>query len=362
MRTTTMLAVAAGLLLLSERAEAQGNYQSERLSGASFILGGTGVALGADPLVTMMNPARIPHVTPGSLYFSRVIHGRIEQLSNYHAPQGSASAPSTEFEVGNADVDVFDIDLLLGGLCYVEDFGTGPGYQPDDPWGIDGHAGHHQFALCVALSDQEQLTATAQQAHLGKPAKLHSSGTLVAEFSRRQLGLGWGWHITDELSVGLGGFVAISRYHEALSGSSLIAETAEQDLLLTSMQLDASGLSIDIVPNAGLSYRAGEHVTLGAAVRIPSIHAYGDWSRSLLRASSAGNFVRTTERGEFATNMPARLALGVGVHTESVRAELSGYYHFAHDELFAANIEDSSHTVVGDVPAAFDKAPPELRS
>jgi len=305
-RLAAVASLALGLMLTSGDAQAQANYLSERRPGSGFILGGTGVALDTDPTASFLNPARITAPPAGSLFIGRFIDVRLPFVNAFHDPSGRPR--DTNLSVDNPNVMGFDIDLLLGGLCYVEDFGTGPPPNPQDRWRLKAKAGHHQMAICVGASESEKLSAVAEQTSSNT---LQADGTVDAEWNRRQLGGGWAWNITDRLTVGASAFLAISRYQETVAGSSVLSTP---DLRLTQFSLDSRGMSFDLAAHLGAVYRAGDHVTLGVAARLPSIHVLGDWARTVTRAQSDGNFARTSESGTFIAREPARLALGVGVH------------------------------------------------
>lgn len=296
------------------------------------------MALDTDPTVSFLNPARITAPPAGSLFIGRLIDVRLPFVNQFHDPSGQPR--DTDLNVESPDVMGFDIDLLLGGLCYVEDFGTGPPPNPEDRWRLTAEAGHHQMAICVGASEQESLSAVAEQVSNGS---LQADGTVDAEWNRRQLGAGWAWNVTDQLSIGASLFLAISRYQESVYGSSVASTPG---LRLSTFSMDSRGMSFDLAAHVGVVYRASDHVTLGAAARLPSFHLLGDWARTVTRAQSPladdeGTFARTSESGTFITRQPARLSLGVGVHGERFRAELSSYFHAGNDAMIEAQVDRS---------------------
>jgi len=320
----------AAVLLFPSTAYAQANFGSELLGGAGYVMGSTGAAVGSDPTVPLLNPARLTHVPDKSFGIARFIHGRVHLYDNFYDPERAGNRRTT-IEPNALQSDAFDLDMLLGGLCFVTDFGTGPDSpDPDDRFHVKGYAGHHQIGFCGMPSEIDGFSGTALQTD--PSPTVQGSGTVVGSWVRRTVGFGWGWNITDDLSVGASAFLAISRYKESISGSSVFFD--EPTPSLSAFQLDASGRSFDIVPHLGMSYRLGEHASLGAAIRFPSINVAGSWASTRFRARSDGLFSRTTQAGDLTTRLPPRLVLSGGIHFARVRAELQGSYYWATDDFW----------------------------
>lgn len=319
------------VLLLPGRAAAQANFGSELLGGAGYVMGGTGAAVGTDPTVPLLNPARLTHVPDKSFGIARFIHGRAHIYDNFYDPERSGDRRTT-IEPEALNSDAFDLSMLIGGLCFVTDFGTGPDEpDPDDPFHVRGYAGHHQVGFCGMPTEIDSFTGTAL--HTDPAPNVQGSGSVVGEWVRRMVGFGWAWNITDDFSVGSGIFLGISRYKESVTGSSAFFDGSTPSL--SAFSLDASGRSFDLVGHLGVSYRLGEHATLGAAVRLPSLNVAGSWTSTRFRARSDGLFSRTSQGGSLTTNLPPRIVLGAGVHFDDVRAELQGSYFFPVDDFWS---------------------------
>ncbi|MEM9695101.1 MAG: hypothetical protein AAGA56_21340 [Myxococcota bacterium] len=324
-------------------AHAQANPGSARLAGPGFLMGGTGVALGNQSTVALINPARMTRVEAGSFFISRFIFSRINTSSDFFAPRAA-------WDAENVGTSVMDIDLLLGGVCFTDDFGTAAA-APRDEWGTTGHAGRHHVGVCVVVDQKEDILATARQP---ESTPLRVSGSLVQRWVRRQIGAGWGWDVTDEISVGASTLVSIANYREATFGSSVEPIAAP---VLRTAQLDAVGTSFDVSAHLGLSYRFGRHVTLGLAARLPSIHVAGSWARTSFSAESGGGFSRASEFGSFRAPIPARVSFGAGFHTEDVRGEVDLSAHLPLAGLLEVNNERVSSDAIG----APDSSPPHGR-
>lgn len=316
-KSVMWLALAGLSSFVSHDAVAQFNHLSERRPGAGFILGGTGVALDTDPSVSLLNPGRLTAAPSGSFYIGRFVDGRIPFVPNLNAPR---TPDQLAVDVDGPSVTGFDVDLLLGGFCYTEDFGTGPTWtREEDPFRTKAKAGHHQLAVCVQISEREEISLLANQADGGV------SASVDAAWGRRQIGAAWAWNITSRLSVGVSGFLAISDYQELVLGSFSVPSADETEL--GTYALTAEGQSFDLAGHLGAVYRANDHVTLGASVRLPSVHLLGDWSQVQTQFDTMGTAVRQAEEGDFVTRQPMRGAMGVGIHGDAFRAEVATYVH-----------------------------------
>lgn len=335
MRLVFPAGLALATSLWPQPAAAQANFGSELLGGAGYVMGGTGAAVGTDPTVPLLNPARLTHVPDKSFGIARFIHGRAHIYDNFYDPERTGDRQTT-IEPDDLTSDAFDLAMLLGGLCFVTDFGTGPDEpDPDDAFHVRGYAGHHQVGFCGMPTEIDSFSGTAL--HTAPSPSVQGSGTVVGEWVRRMVGFGWAWNITDDFSVGSGLFLGISRYKESITGSSTFFDGSSPSL--SAFGLDASGRSFDLVGHLGVSYRLGEHVTMGAAVRLPSLNVDGSWTSTRFRARSDGLFSRTTQAGAFTTNLPTRVVLGAGLHFDDVRAEIQGTYFFPQSDFWSIETE-----------------------
>ncbi|MBI3180373.1 MAG: hypothetical protein HYZ27_11970 [Deltaproteobacteria bacterium] len=236
------------------------HYQDFVVGGRAVGLGGAFTGIADDPSGLYYNPAGIVDVRGTSLQLSTSLYG-FERGSI--DDRVGLPVPGAE----NLRVEFTDLVIVPASAGFVRAFGPG---------GADG-APQHAYGVSVLVPSFRSFAV--------------STGDEVATYSRRVTdrelwsGAGYALRLRPGLSVGVSGYYILRTVVD------LEQVTVSQDLAgggqkFQTVDNDITFLTGTAVLMAGVKYRAGDRVTLGAALQSPSIHVH---SRVTLRLAESAS-------------------------------------------------------------------------
>jgi hypothetical protein len=317
-------------------AVAQGNYNYSPLGGRSALMGGTGVALGADGAAPFFNPATIPRIESGSLAFSaRFFRYSERTLDGWHQPGPVDIGRFGTLELEPTTVKDHDFENLSDSSCFFFD-------APTSRKRSKAVRRPHVFAICSGKTEESDFALTAENlADDSAGRRVNQTQTLRQSWSNRSFGPSWAMAVTDEFWVGASLFVARAKHRDSLSVVTLAEDAATGSTLSSSFFSAATGDSWDLLAHLGASLRFADVFTLGVALRTPSVHLLDSFgvahSSTFDDGTAAGRF--WTGDGDFVVRTPPRLSLGLGAEWKSIRVELDGFFHLGADEYARAEVE-----------------------
>jgi hypothetical protein len=330
-------------------AAGQGNYHAAPLGGGAALRGGTGVALGRDGAAPFLNPATIARIEDDRLAFAarffRISH---QTLHDFHQP-GPVDPALGGFRVEDASLVNTSLDTIPDSTCYF--FARTRG-NPDTG------AGRSKLALCIGRT--EDFSFNARELDFIQQAngwRLDQSQSFREEWSRWKFGPTFAIYLAKSLAVGGSVYLTRTNHQALITHSSVVEDTGAGQAITASYQRISSGSSWDTVADLGVLYEASPTWTLGASLRMPSIHFFGRYASSEDARFDDGSATvqHSGGRGTFRTAAPVRVAAGAGAHLGRVRLELDVFFHSGVNELARADFERSDvDTTDGLVQRRFD--------
>lgn len=294
-------------------AHAQANFHSSPLAGRSSLLGGSGVALGVDGAAPILNPANLSRIGDSSLAFSsRLFRHSWSKMSALHQP----TAPDGAFAGASVDdpsLSRTQLSALPDTTCYF--FGPSGGEE----------RAKLRIGICLAKTEALDLSVEAVNSSFDTPAgTLRQTRALAIDWSNRAFGPSVGFPLSEDVSVGFSLNILRARLKEHSSVSSLLDSGAG---VITSGNYSSYGQSWDLALQAGITYFADPHWTLGLSVRSPTLHLFDGYDAGFSSANSGGDGVLATQSGSFVVAPPVRFNAGVGFELGWLRAEVDLFLH-----------------------------------
>lgn len=333
----TLLSV---LLTCAGTAAAQANYHIAPLGGRSALMGGTGVAIGADGAAPFLNPATIVRIGDRRIAFSarffRLAH---RTLQDFHQP-GDVNPAYGPLRLPERTRSSLKLATVPDSTCYFFSRSGGEGAQL---------RGRSKLALCLAKTAEQEYELTALN-YRGESAgrRIDQTHSFREVWSSWSLGPTFALHLTEELALGASLHLTRTR-HETTTSVATVVEQLDTALSVASAYQSAdSGSSWDAVAQVGATYQLSPTVTLGASLRAPSVHFSGSYSavEDARFTSDADDISHFSGEGSFLVRTPLRLNLGVGAEFERLRVEANLFFHAPVDEYARAEIDRHSLTVV----------------
>jgi hypothetical protein len=347
----TMLGALALSLLVSGRAEAQGNYRAVPLGGRSALMGNTGVVRARDGAAPFLNPATTVWIRDDSVAFSLNLYSvEYAVIRNYHDPGRVDRARFGDLAFDDATFTALRFDALPSTFCAFLNVGANRKPKEDDK---PADRVPHKLAACVGTSERRRFEGVALQAQ-GKSdlAPVTRASTFRRDFGRVHVGPSYAATAGDRFTVGAALHV--------VSTSSTTLFSADSTTITPGGAIESGygnttdAQSFDVAALLGATYALDRATTFGLAFSPPTVHVAGT-TRATLRTqhSADGRFSETrVGNGSFSAPIPMHVAAGMAVVLPRVKVELNAAYYFANSAAFASSLDTSRIAVRNGVAAA----------
>ncbi|HMJ14107.1 MAG TPA: hypothetical protein VK524_21970 [Polyangiaceae bacterium] len=343
MRPHGLLVSPAALLIFVSlwpcAALAQANYHFTPLGGRSALLGGTGVALGADGAAPFLNPASIVRIGDRRIAFSarffRLAH---RTLDDFHQP-GPVNPAFGPLSLPDTTRTSLKLASVPDTTCYFFSRSRGEGAEL---------RGRSKLALCLAKTAEQEFELTAIS-YRGESAgrQVDQTHSFREVWSSWSLGPTFALHVTETLTLGASLHLTRTRHETTTSVATVVEELATSAGVASAYQSADSGSSWDALAQIGMTYRASKTLTLAASLQAPSLHFTGSYSANedARFSSDTSSLSHWSGEGDFVARRPLRLNLGIGAEYERVRLEANVFLHAPVEEF--AHAELDRHTMTG---------------
>lgn len=314
---------------------AQGNDLAAPAGGRATLMGNTGVALGRDGSAPFYNPATIVRIRDERLAFSVNFYSlTLTDLPDWHQPRRLDSERFGDVSLPHRDLVDLNFRPLPSTLCLfftLEDLtelalnAVGAGDAGERDTRAQRPTGK-KLAVCFATLESEDFDVQAIRFRTTTPAGASSHvQSLTRRWSRTYLGPTYSVSLSSRLAVG--GSLQVVYSHDSFGiHSESVSAQLDGTGLGSSLSSAGSGRSFELTGTLGATYRIGR-VTLGASLRLPSLHVYGDYEATFAQSysSSDQDMAQLIEgSGSMSAAPPTRLALGIGVALDRWTFELDG--------------------------------------
>ncbi len=323
------------------------------MGGRSALMGGTGVALGADGAAPFTNPATIVHIHDNSIAFSVNFYNfAATSLGGWHQPGMVDQARFGNLSLPGTGVSASGFNALPSTLCLF--FTTAGATSPGEAVGV-ARAGRQKLAACLGTLESQSSSLTALGFVGQTPAGTTSQAQSVSlSWSRVHFGPTYSVAFTDNFGAGLSFHGVYTNDTFSFSGSS-ITSLMGGGAAASTLTSGGSGHSFDLTAILGATYRFGK-VTVGLAGQIYPLHVFGSYDGVLSNSFTAGTTNDATvvsANGSFSAPPPVRLSAGVGGTLNKLTAEIDASFDFPRDTAISTTLTGTT-TALGGAGAAMN--------
>ena len=348
-RRALLAPLAAGLvgLLGARAASAQANYGSTPLGGRSALMGNTGVALAKDGAAPFLNPATVGRIDDAKFAFSvNMYSASIARYTNWHAPAEVDRARFGAADVEGATETHTRLDVLPSTLCFfftLRGFGRTLGDSPDEE-GARGPRGREKLAICAGTTERE--VADYPALNFKSTTGVSQAQSFTRSWNRFQAGPTFASYLTDDLALGVSVHGSYSSY-ETYWASGNVAPGADGRAVASSFAASANAHAFDLGVIGGLAYRFRRGSHLGVSVQSQAGSIWGTFS-----ANESSTYTRPDDarsllaKGDFASPVPFRLAVGYGGEWPRLRIETNLFLYAPWNRALSADLH-VDETVAG---------------
>jgi hypothetical protein len=337
--------------LSTSAAQAQGNDLFAPTGGRSALMGNTGVALARDGAAPFYNPAAIVRIRDERLAFSVNFYALgILHFSNFHRPGPVETSTFGDSNPGGTGLNVTTFRVLPSTLCLfftLQDLAQLSGSEAADT--PPERLPRTKLAICFASleSDDVDLQAIRFQGmtSTGPTSQVQS---LQRRWSRTYVGPTYSTYLSQHVAVGASLQAVYSYNSFGLNGSSL---SMKQDgtAIASTLGTSGSGYSFELTAVLGATYRY-DKLTLGASVRVPSLHLFGVYDGAFNRSTAGGDNDAaqvSNATGTMRTAPPVRAAIGGGFVWDKLTLELDGALNIPTDNEITGSVNVTQNSTSG---------------
>jgi hypothetical protein len=337
-------------------AVAQGNDLDSPTAARSTLMGNTGVALGRDGAAPFYNPATIVRIRDQRLTFSVHFYSlTLSDFERWHQPGPVDTAQFEDRRFGNTVLSDASFHSLPSTLCLfftleqlakLSSEATGKerakGEESnDEPSG-------KKLAICMASLESEDVDLQAIRFHgdtlTGPTTQVQS---VHRRWNRIYVGPTYSVSLNDHFAIGASLHVVYSHQSNGLSSDSLTADMSGGGVA-SALSSSSRGKSVDVTGVLGATYRF-ERVTLGASVRLPSLHLFGGYDATFSRSytGQVGRSEVVDATGRMHSAPPTRIGLGAAVAWERLTLELDGALVVPWQNVIATDLHVTTSSLRG---------------
>lgn len=325
LRLLIVLGAASLTWLLASGARAQGNDLSAPTGGRSTLMGNTGVALARDGSAPFYNPATIVRIRDERLAFSVNFYSlEIAHFSDWYRPGSIDSERFGDQGVEDTGLTQTSFRALPDSLCLfftLEDLASIATLQDIEE--DETTQPLKKLAVCFATLESDDVDMQAL-AYRGMTAAglTTQAQSLQRRWNRTYIGPTYSQYLSK--SFALGGSIQVV-YTDGSFGlnSSSVSAALDGSGVASTLGASGDGHSFEVTALIGATY-AFDGVTLGASIRTPSLHLFGDYTGTINRSDSTsteGTLI-ADGTGSMVAPPPTRVALGVGFTWPRLTLEL----------------------------------------
>ncbi len=304
--------LAVLLVLLSDRAYAQSNFEGAQIGGRTTMMGNAAVATGADEATPFMNPAGITRIPGQSFSFSTFALN-----TNFRTIEGALD-PSGLLHVEDKNVGKANLRIIPNTFCLFLD---GP---PKDEF--SGRS-RHKYSLCAAATERERLNFTHNRFLQGEDGAFSGfSESTEVDFVRSTMALSWGIELDERTSLGVTFRTDNTRFQDRTTSTAFASTAGAGDEQSISVGRETWSWDTSLV--IGLTSNISRVVTVGAALTTPSQHIFGKYSSvSVISLGTNSGRAIVQDGGDFRYNHPGSLRLGLGFSWPRLTVEMNGSFY-----------------------------------
>ena len=333
-------------VLATARVAAQGNDLGAPAGGRSTLMGNTGVALGHDGASPFNNPATIVRILDQRLAFAVNFYSlNFMHFDAWHQPGAIDSAQFGDRNLGGTALVDTNFESLPSTLCLFFTL-----EQVVRTLSLNEATAHEQLesglrptgkklALCFATLESEDVDMQAVSFRgttaAGPTTQIQS---VQRRWVRTYIGPTYSISLSDRFAIG--GSVHVVYSHDrfginSLSLSSLLDGTGVTSTLSTG----GRGKSFELTGTLGMTYRV-DRFTLGASVRLPSLHVLGSYDATFSQTKTGQEDVSllADATGSFSTTPPMRIAVGAGLTGKRWTLEVNAALSLPIQKLMTADL------------------------
>ncbi len=338
-------------------ARAQGNYRLAPVGGRTTLVGGTGVAFGADSASAFLNPATAVRVDDSRLSFSVNFYTMKWVYSpGWYRPGPVDTARFGQLDPGDATRSDIEFNALPSSLCFFFKLGELPSSNariPEDP-----RARAAKLGLCFASIQGSSFGfAAGQYDHTSSTGSVtYHAQTVSQSFNRFAFGPTFAASLSESFAIGASVHASFASHRSVFTAA---ANTFGGGVPAATSSLFASGArgdSFQGTATAGFWWKLGVP-TIGFAVESPSLHLYGVSAANLSTTFEAGGTTgasTTSVNGSFTSKTPLRLSLGAGIEDKWGNGEIDVSYYLPQSSAYSAVMDgrqlDRNGANIVDVP------------
>jgi hypothetical protein len=340
-----------GLWLIGSSALAQGNDLLAPTGGRSALMGNTGVSLARDGSAPFYNPATIVRIRDERLAFSVNFYSLgLTYFSDWHQPGevdqdrfgdrnlGGTGLLESAFRALPTSLCLF---FTLEDLAEISTLGEGKSGEEEVPG--------KKLAICFASLESEDVDLQA----IGFQGETEAGITTQAQSIQRRwnriyVGPTYSLYLNDQLAIG-GSVQVVYSYQSFGLNSSSLSVGSDGSSIASTLGTSGSGRSFELTAVLGATYRF-DNVTLGASVRVPSLHVMGKYDGTFNRSDTVdqNETVVADGTGTMYSAPPTRLGLGVGFAWDRLTLELNTALSLPIQHALRASVDVNTNTIEAD--------------
>lgn len=320
-------------LMWANHGRAQANFDEVNLGGRTTMMGGAGVARGADGATAFMNPANITRIPGEQFSFST-----FAVSVGAHQIYGSID-PGGQLQLRNPNSNDLDVNIIPNTFCLFLD---GP---PRDNY---SGKSRHKYGVCAADTEREAFFVSANRLNNVPGEGLAATSQITTlRFARSTLALAWGLELMPGTAIGVTLKAENSRLEDQTSATAF--SNFSEGAMMQTLTHARKSSSWDSAILIGLSHEVSRRVTLGAAFTTPSLHLIGFHTgvESLI-PEEGGSRSLIQDDGDFSYNQSGHLRLGLAFAWPRLNLEINGSFYGAQRSLAQATFDRRIVTTDGD--------------
>lgn len=339
-------------------AAAQGNYRLSPVGGRTTLVGGTGLAYGADGASTFLNPATAVRVDDSRLSFSVNFYTMTFGFaSDWYRPGVVDDARFGSLDPGGASLVDLEFNALPSSLCFYFRLGEVRSVKDKEHTPDFERLRASKLGLCFASIQGAHFGyASAQYDNTSATgAVTRHAQTISQRYDRFAFGPTFALSLSENFAIGASIHATFASHRSIFSatantyGGGVPAPTTS---IFTS---GARGDSFQGTATLGMWWKLGLP-TIALALESPSLHLYGiGAANQTTHFEAAGSGTTTTSvKGSFTSKSPLRVSVGAGIEEHWGSGELNVSYYFPQSSAYSAVMDgrvlDRNGAAINDQP------------
>ncbi|HEX4351742.1 MAG TPA: hypothetical protein VHZ95_02485, partial [Polyangiales bacterium] len=265
-------------------------------------------------------------------------------FSRFHQPSSVDSSAFGDAMLDRTGLLVSTFRVLPSTLCLfftLNDLarlsGADTSDEPNEPMP------RSKLAICFASLESEDVDLQAIRftgtTSAGTTSQVQS---LQRRWNRTYVGPTYSTYLTDAIAIG-GSLQFAYSYNSFGIDSTSLSDRLGGGSIASALGTSGSGFSFELTAIVGATYRY-ENFTLGASLRVPSLHLLGNYDGTLNRSTSGADndaALTTNAHGTMRTSPPIRAAIGGGFTWERLTVELDAAIDIPIDDELTGTVTET---------------------